>query len=303
MKKATHHGELPLGKVLIPCFVLEDKTRVLSDRGLLRSLDVKGRGRKVSGHRILGILDEMNATPLINNELSAAITNPAEFEFDGKIYHGHSAEVFVELLEVFSHVGRLGLAKTDVQRRYIRNAELFRDALVGIGLVALIDEHTGYQTEREANALQEILDKYLQDHHREWSKTFPDRFWTKLVKIKGYDSYAAIKRPAFVGHWINDIVYDRLVPGIRKRLNEINPKIPKGQRRRKHHQFLTEDHGLPELKEHLIKVMALMDAAANETQFKRMLNRVVPKYGDTIEMNLDEDWRTKPRKGALSLFD
>jgi hypothetical protein len=105
---------------------------------------------------------------------------------------------------------------------------------------------------------------------------------------KGYPSYVALKRPAFVGHWVNDIVWDRLVPGARKKLNEVNPRLPAGYRKNKHHSHTTEDYGLPELKAHLIKVMAYMDAAANDTQFTRMLNRGTPKFGDTYEMLLGD---------------
>ena len=53
----------------------------------------------------------------------------------------------------------------------------------------------------------------------------------------------------------------------------------------------SEDHGLPELKPHLTKVMAYMDAAANDTQFMRMMNRGLPKFGDTYEMPLDDIYR------------
>ena len=109
-----------------------------------------------------------------------------------------------------------------------------------------------------------------------------------MIKIKGHPSYVALKRPAFVGHWVNDIIYDRLVPGAKKKLNEINPRLPKGYRKSKHHQQTTEDYGLPELKAHLIRVMAYMDAAANDTQFMRLMNRGCPKYGGNYEMPMDD---------------
>jgi hypothetical protein len=73
-----------------------------------------------------------------------------------------------------------------------------------------------------------------------------------------------MKRPAFVGHWVNDIVYSRLAPGTKDKLKEINPRLPSGERKKKHHQHLTEDYGLPELKDHLKKVMVLMDAASSK---------------------------------------
>ncbi len=76
---------------------------------------------------------------------------------------------------------------------------------------------------------------------------------------------------------------------IRKKLNKINPRLDSGHRKSKHHQHTTEDHGLPELKDHLIKVMTLMDAAANDTQFNRLLNRSLPKFDETYEMKFEEE--------------
>ena len=71
-------------------------------------------------------------------------------------------------------------------------------------------------------------------------------------------------------------------------MKELNPRVPKGSRLNKHHQFLSDDFGLPELKNHLEKVMVLMDASANKAEFEKLLNRSLPKYGDTIELPLDD---------------
>ena len=129
--------------------------------------------------------------------------------------------------------------------------------------------------------------KYLTDAARAWSKTFPDEFWQKLVRVKGYDSYYALRRPAFVGHWVNDIVYARLAPGIKTKLKEINPRTEGGSRKNKHHQHLTDD-GLPELKDHLKKVMVLMDAASSKKEFEKLLNRSLPRFEDTLKLPLDD---------------
>lgn len=79
-------------------------------------------------------------------------------------------------------------------------------------------------------------------------------------------------------------IYDRLAPRVKDKLEKLNPKNTKGRRASKHHQHLTEDHGVLELKEHLAKIMTLMDAAPNKENFERMLNRALPKYGTTKEM-------------------
>lgn len=71
-------------------------------------------------------------------------------------------------------------------------------------------------------------------------------------------------------------------------MNTLNPRSSAGHRKEKHHSFTTEDHGLPELKLHLTKVIAYMDAAGTEGQFMRMMNRGLPKFGETYEMPLED---------------
>jgi len=174
------------------------------------------------------------------------------------------------------------------QRHIAERAEILIRGLATVGIIALVDEATGYEEIRENSALQKILDKFLTSEARKWSKTFPDKFWKKLIKIKGYPNYMALKRPSFVGHWINDIVYSRLAPGVVEKLKEINPRTTKGYRKSRHHQHLTADHGVPELRDHLTKVMVLMDAAANSREFTRLLNTSLPRFGDTLELPLDQ---------------
>lgn len=75
-----------------------------------------------------------------------------------------------------------------------------------------------------------------------------------------------------------DIIYSRLGPGILDELHRINPKTSKGHRKNKHHQWLTEDVGHPQLAQHLYAVINFMKAADSWEDFKRMLNRALPKY-------------------------
>lgn len=281
--KANYAGKLKLGNAEVQCFVTEDGTRMISGRGVTSAIGMRGRGQgmaRISNNKIL--------KPFINNELMLAIDEPIILTGMGLNTSGYEATILADICEVIQAARDAGKLKTAQEIRYAQYADAFFRSLAKVGLIALIDEATGYQEYREKDALQQILDKFLQDERHKWSKTFPDSFWHKLIKVKGYPSYMALKRPAFVGHWVNDIVYDRLAPGITKRLKQLNPRTDKGHRKNKHTQHLTEDYGLPELKDHLSKTMVLMDASANDSEFKRLLNRSMPKYGDTIDLPLEE---------------
>lgn len=283
-KTAEFAGDLTIGEIQLSCFVSDDGERFISGRSMTSAIGMKGRGQgmaRISSHATL--------RPFMNNALILAIQNPVEITgMTPRPVHGYRAEILADICDVLLEARKKGALKTDQEIRYGEYAEILVRGFARVGIAALVDEATGYQRIREQDALRKILDKFLKDEARTWSKTFPDEFWEKLVKIKGFDSYLAVQRPAFVGHWVNDIVYSRLAPGIKKRLKEVNPKTEKGYRKNRHHQHFSEDYGLPELRDHLKKVMVLMDAASSKKDFERLLNRSLPKYGDTLELPFDE---------------
>ena len=264
---------------------------VLSKRGAASALGLKSEG----GSALWRTLSRKNIGSEIDEKLREKIDNPIVFKYfntgsesgaadgPGLAVHGIETTMFIEILRAI-----LKAKLTETQKFLGERAQAMLISLANTTLDSILYQESGFWNAIEGQRVADILEKYLQDHARKWAKTFPDDFWVKLIKVKGYPSYVALKRPAFVGHWVNDIVYDRLVPGARKKLNDLNPRLPAGYRKNKNHQFTTEDYGLPELKAHLIKVMAYMDAAANDTQFMRMLNRGTPKFGDTYEMPLDD---------------
>ena len=96
------------------------------------------------------------------------------------------------------------------------------------------------------------------------------------------------RKPAYVGHWTNNVVYDRLAPGIRKKLREVNPSRPGKGRVRKHHQHLTDEIGVPELKAHLSNVTFLMKTCKDWNEFIRRLDVAAPKYNDTLPLPLND---------------
>lgn len=64
--------------------------------------------------------------------------------------------------------------------------------------------------------------------------------------------------------------------------------MPSGRCKGINVKWLTDDFGLPELKNHLEKLAILMDASSNQKKFEQLLDRSLPKFGDTIGMALDD---------------
>ncbi len=288
--KATHTGELEIGDAVIPCAVLEDGTRLLSQGGFLKAIGRSRTPKARTGATVAempAFLAARNLNPFVDKELVES-TRPIQFRTaGGRTAFGYKAEILPKVCGVFLDAKEAEkLAKTQVH--IAKRCQILLRGLAHVGIIALVDEATGYQEIRDRIALQKILDKYLTGEYAKWTKTFPDEFYKQLFRLKKLPyPPTSMKRPSYVGHWTNDIVYCRLAPGVLHKLKQMNPRTASGSRRRKHHQHLTRNYGLPELRDHLSNAMFLMRGCTDWNDFKRRLNRAAPKFGDTIPLPLD----------------
>ncbi len=286
LPKAMFENYIELGDTKIPCAVLEGEIRVLTQEGFLGAI---GRAKKAKGGTGASKVDGMpaflaanNLKPFITSELVKS-TSPIVFRtLSGPKAYGYHAELLPQVCQVYLDARDAGVL-TSQQEHIAATCEILIRGLATIGIIGLIDEATGYQDIRARRALEKILDKYLRDEYGAWAKTFPDEFYKELFRLRGW-SYIpfSVSRPSVVGRWTNDIIYARLAPGVLEELQSRNPADELGRRKRKHHQWLTEDVGHPRLREHLSAVIALMRASSNWNDFHRLLQRAFPKEFTTL---------------------
>jgi len=165
------------------------------------------------------------------------------------------------------------------------------DGLAHVGIIALVDEATGYQEVRDRLALQKILERYISKELLPWTKRFPDEFYEQLFKLRSWQySGMSIKRPSYVGKLTNDLIYQRLAPGVLEVLRKVTPRDYKGRTKHRFHQHLTADVGNPELDKHLHAVIALMKATTTWKVFYRLIQRAFPKVSATLILpGIDEE--------------
>jgi hypothetical protein len=288
--KATHQGILHIANIDIPAFVLEDGRRLISQGGVQRGIGMSRGGGTQGERRILALMTILEKKGLNLAKLKAQIESPVIFyPSRGRSAFGYEASILADLCEMLLDARDRGLL-FGRQKNYAAFSEIMIRALAKVGIIALVDEATGYQEIRDKLALQKILEKYLLQEYAKWAKRFPDEFYFEMFRLKGWQwKGMSVNRPSVVGRYTNDIVYERLAPGVLTELKKLNPKDEKGNRKVKHQQFLTPDTGLPALDKHLHSVMALMRASSSWGQFERMLARSFPKLGQTMLLNFDED--------------
>ncbi|MCY4355704.1 MAG: P63C domain-containing protein [Truepera sp.] len=285
----TPDKPLVIGNVEIPCYVLEDETRVLSQGGFLQAI-----GRSRSPKAGTGGVDNppvflapKNLEPFVSRELLVS-TTPIPFQTtEGRKGYGYLATLLPGVCEVYLEARDAGALLPSQQHMAVR-AEVLIRGLARVGIISLVDEATGYQELREQRALATILEKFIARELQPWTKTFPYEFYEQIFRLKGWDGPKGKKRPQVIGHYTNDFVYARIAPGVLEELKRINPTLPTGRRGSTHHQWFTPDLGHPKLKEHLAAVIALMRASPNWDSFQRNLNRALPKVNDPYPLILEE---------------
>jgi len=291
--KATHEGVIHIADAALSCAVLDDGRRVLSQSSMMRALgrarQAKGRGYYDADVNMPAFLTAKNLKPFISKELEVTSSQVKYHQVKGgAIAYGYPAEILPKVCDVFLDADEAGALSAN-QKHIAAKAKMLMRGLAHIGIIALVDEATGYQEVRDRYALQAILDAYLRKELAAWAKRFPDEFYQQMFRLKGWQwKGMKVNRPQIVGHWTNDLVYDRLAPGILEELQDRNPKDGKGQRAAKHHQWLTEDVGHPALAQHLHAVIGFMRASSGWDAFYRLMQRAFPKKGHTIEMPLGD---------------
>lgn len=292
--RATHPGELDIAGMKIACAVLEDGRRVLSQQSFLQAIGRRGNPRDAapsgdgdSFFNTPAFLAAENLKPFIGESLAASAC-PVLYRLPtGGRFVGYEARLLPLVCEVY-----LAARRADVLTRHqvhiAEACEVLVSSLAQVGIVALVDEATGYQEVRDRRALQAILDQYLRHEFAAWAKRFPEEFYKEMFRLRGWTWRGMkVNRPQCVATYTKDLVYLRLAPGILAELEERNPVQDNGRRKAAHHQWLTDDIGHPALAQHLHAVIALMRVSPDKgwDSFIRLLDRAFPKRGHSIQLD------------------
>lgn len=281
---------IEIGNAKLQCYVLTDGTRVLSQGDFL---EVLGRHRKANvraeggEERIPAILQGKAINSFISQEILEK-SAPIRFRLqNGGRANGYRAEMLPEVCEIYLKAREAGALPKN-QLHVAVQAEILMRALAHVGIIALVDEITGYQELRDREDLHRLLAKYLSEERLRWAKMFPDEFYRQLYRLKGWVYPQGVQRTPLVGHITNKLIYEKLPPGALEQLRERNPIRKETSRRKwKHFQFLSEDIGQPDLRDHLLQVVAIMRGSVTWEGFIRTFKRAFPDPNQQEDLELE----------------
>lgn len=282
-------GVVNIGGKELSCAVLNDGTRLLTAASVFKAFDRPRRGKRgVDQDRpnLPSFMDANNLKPFIDEVFQGGSGFEIQYitKSGNTTYTGYNAEILPAICEVYLRARDSGVL-TENQKPLAIIADILMRSLAKVGIIALIDEATGYQVERDRDELQKILSKYISAELLPWAKRFPDEFYIQICRLKGWEYKGKPKSP-YIGKLTNEIIYNYLPPGVLEELRVKNPRNPETKNRKnRHHQYLTPSTGIVHLDNQLQQSMALMKAADTWEEFERLLKKAM---GEPYQMSLDE---------------
>lgn len=296
-----YEGTLDLGGFTLPCYVLEDGTRVLSGRGMqeaLKMVDVED-GKQTAGTRLTRYLDQKSLKPFIFRDKSMDHFAPMVCYLGEKKIHGYEATILIDICDGFLEA-RKHIQLSPRQSIIADQCEILVRSFAKVGLIALIDEATGYQNEREHFELQKILSAYISDEILKWQLTFTDDFYRQIYRLWGLPFIPKYikNKPSFIGTLTRKYIYEELPDGVVERIKEKIGKTEKGNWKYKWHQSLTPEIGREHLKKQIIEVTTLMSISRTKEQFESLFQQ---KYNKVVQLEIEFNEIVEEPK--LSSFD
>jgi hypothetical protein len=262
--------------------VLEDGTRVLSGRGMQRALkmvDETDENKQTAGTRLDRYLNQKSLKPFMYNGKEEDHFEPLVcFKGEAKI-NGFEATVLVDICDAILQA-RNEITLSSRQKTIATQCEILVRAFAKVGIIALVDEATGYQYEREQKELQTIFKAFISDEILAWQEAFHLSFYKEIFRLWNIpftDKYIRNK-PSFLGHLTNKFIYENMPKGmfVLEKLKSKTPKTTGGNYRYRLHQSLTKDIGREALKKVIYSVEALASISETKRQFIKLMNE---KYG------------------------
>lgn len=284
--KAVNEGFLSISDLKLNVAVLNNGVRVITHSAVFKALGREARGNS----RMIGIpafMDAKNLQPFISQELQKMIGKIEYVDKNNKVQFGYNASILPLVSDLYLKARESGVIKQGNQLHTAYKAEILVRSLAKIGIIALIDEATGYQYKRDKNDLQIILGAYITDEVAKWQLTFTEDFYDQIFRL-WKQTYNKAKpkqsRPAFFGTLTNKYIYQPIQDGVV--LDEIRQKAGDDKNKARFHQYLTKDIGKKHLVKQITEVTVLMSVCDTKEQFIEVFKK---KYQKDYQFSLFGD--------------
>jgi hypothetical protein len=290
--EALCEGLLEIGSVQIECYVLDSMKRVIHKRGMAKAIGMTSGG----GNVFMRAMQRKGIGSEIGEELRSKLDNPIVFKtLTSDLGHGYDATVLIDICQAIIDAGKAGKLRPE-QAKMAVQAEIIIRASAKLGIVALVDDATGFIADKRRAQYKELFREFIREEIRLYDEPqFPDQLFDVMYKLYGLPRKvdARHNHPRFFSRFIRKYIYEPLANSngaILEMLDEKNPVVyVNGGRRYKMYNFLSEVVGMPALKAQLWQVIGIGNSVRNKAQFERSFYTAFPTPGSKDQLELFAD--------------
>lgn len=267
----------------VDCYVLDDeqKTPVVSKRGMGQAIGLSKRGDRLSGFVYSQTMNDH-----IGRELRQKIENPIVFQpfrsaagnaISEKAF-GYDATILIDLCKAIlvAHAdGKLAAARYE---KMVRQAQIVLTASAKSGIRGLIYALAGYTPTTEE--VIQAFKLYVQEEARKYAPEFPNELYMQWHRLYEIPIHERGKPWHFKYLTVRDIYHPlaRSYGKIYMLLKAL--KAQDGDRQKKLFQFLNEI-GARALRIHLGRVLEMAESSANKYEYER---KITQRFGGQLEL-------------------
>lgn len=174
-----------------------------------------------SGTRLVRYLNPKTLETFIYKDKSLDHYNPIECYKGNQKINGYEATILADICEAYLEA-RNNINLSTRQKIIADQCEILIRGFARVGIVALIDEATGYQYERERFELQKILTAYVSEEILKWQLTFRDDFYKEIFRLWDLPFIPKYikNKPSFIGKLTIKYIYDQMPRGVIEKVKE-----------------------------------------------------------------------------------
>ncbi|MCT0504546.1 MULTISPECIES: P63C domain-containing protein [Lactococcus] len=292
IEEVTHTGYIEIGTMKMYALVTKSGKRLITASDVFSAIGKSRRGDvRVEG--LPAFIGAKNLLPFIDDDLRKSLQPILYKSKNGRTTEAYDATIIPKVADLYVEAHGVGSLTKGQEPVYERSLILIR-ALAKVGIIALVDEVTGYQYDRDSQNLQKLLSAYISEDLMKWQARFPIEYYEEIYNLYGisekFDPQNP-KRPQWIGNFTNKYVYGIFPDEVMDEIKRRNPtkESPRGTmfRNHKHFQHLTENIGLPQLDKHLAKLIGVMQLSEGISDFEKNFNKVFER--DLDRKRLQDD--------------
>lgn len=280
--KVWGKGPVRIFNVDLDCYVLQDGTPVLNKGKMMKAIGRSWKGASRTDKP--NFIGAVNLQEFIRPELEEKLQG-IEFYDGNKLISGYHADILPLVCNVYLEA-REARVLTEKQMPIAQICEMLIRSFARVGITALIYEQLGFEKYKHPQALRLLVESYMAEEVRKWSKEFPDELFFQMDRIYNHVRTSPRNRPLYYAKFIRKHIYDPIEKGLI--LIELDCRNPreKGRRKNRHHSLLNEDKGLPELRSQIWQVTGILKTSSNKRNFDRSYQRLM---GQTWQSDIFEE--------------